>query len=96
MGYSSFASLKHLTVDCLKIDKYFINDILVDKKSKSLVGSMIELCCNLEYEVITEGFETVEQCNALQKFGCDTAQEFLFRKPVSLDEMSNLLHDGIT
>ncbi len=31
-GYSSFASLKHLTVDCLKIDKYFIDDILADYK----------------------------------------------------------------
>lgn len=95
IGYSSFASLKHLTVDCLKIDKYFINDMLVDKKSKSLIGSMIELCCNLEYEVIAEGVETVEQCNALQQFGCDTAQGFLFSEPVSPDEMSKLLRNGI-
>ncbi|MEO1148040.1 MAG: EAL domain-containing protein [Cyanobacteria bacterium J06638_22] len=95
IGYSSFASLKHLTVDCLKIDKYFINDMLVDKKSKSLIGSMIELCCNLEYEVIAEGVETVEQRNALHQFGCDTAQGFLFSEPISADKMSELLRNGI-
>ncbi|WP_235071074.1 bifunctional diguanylate cyclase/phosphodiesterase [Leptolyngbya sp. Heron Island J] len=95
IGYSSFASLKHLKVDCLKIDKYFINDMLVDHKSKSLIGSMIEMCRNLEHEVIAEGVETVEQCNMLQQFGCETAQGFLFSKPVSSDEISKLLNSNL-
>ncbi|MBX2862395.1 MAG: EAL domain-containing protein [Leptolyngbyaceae cyanobacterium MAG.088] len=91
-GYSSFASLKHLTIDCLKIDKYFINDMLVDYKSKSLIGSMIEMCRNLEHEVIAEGVETAEQCHTLQSFGCETAQGYLFSRPVNSDEISKLLH----
>ncbi|NET38262.1 MAG: EAL domain-containing protein [Cyanothece sp. SIO1E1] len=94
IGYSSFASLKHLTVDCLKIDKYFINDMLVDNKSKSLIGSIIEMCRNLEYEVIAEGVETLEQCNVLRQFGCEAAQGFLFSKPISSDEMSKLLNSN--
>ena len=90
-GYSSFASLKHLAVDYLKIDKYFINDMLVDNKSKALIGSMIEMCRNLEHEIIAEGVETPEQCHALQEFGCETAQGYLFSTPVSSDKISELL-----
>lgn len=91
-GYSSFASLKHLTVDCLKIDKYFIDDILADYKSKTLIGSMIEMGHNLEHEIIAEGVETTEQCHLLQKLGCETVQGYLFSKPVSSDEISKLLN----
>ena len=91
VGYSSFASLKHLTVDCLKIDKYFIDDMLVDNKSKILISSMIEMGHNLEHEIIAEGVETKEQCHMLHKLGCETAQGYLFSKPVSADEISKLL-----
>ncbi len=91
-GYSSFASLKHLAVDCLKIDKYFIDDMLIDKKSEILVGSMIEMCRNLEHEVIVEGVETVEQYQVLQRLGCEAVQGFLFSKPVRPDEISKLLN----
>lgn len=94
-GYSPFASLKHLTVDCLKIDKYFIHDMLADKKSKALIGSMIEMCRNLEHQIIAEGVETVEQCHTLQKFGCETAQGYLFSTPIGSDEVSKLLNSNV-
>lgn len=94
-GYSSFASLKHLTVDCLKIDKYFIDDMLVDHKSKTLIGSMIEMGHNLEHEIIAEGVETAEQYHQLQKLGCEIAQGYLLSKPVSSDTISNLLNSNI-
>ena len=94
-GYSSFASLKHLAVDCLKIDRYFINDMLADHKSKILIGSMIEMCRNLEHKIIAEGVETAEQCHTLQQFGCETAQGFFFSTPIDSDEVSQLLSSNI-
>jgi diguanylate cyclase (GGDEF)-like protein/PAS domain S-box-containing protein len=88
-GYSSFASLKHLTFDHLKIDKYFIDDMLVDFKSRLLVGAMIEMGHNLDHGLIAEGVETAEQYHLLRKLGCETAQGYLFSPPVSADEISN-------
>lgn len=93
-GYSSFASLKHIAVDILKIDKYFIDDILCDNKSKNLVESMIVMAHNLGYKVVAEGVETVEQAQALKKLKCDIAQGYLISKPSSPERISKLLIGG--
>ncbi len=90
-GYSSFSSLKHLKVDYLKIDKYFISDMLEDKKTLHLVKSMIEIGHNLGYKIIAEGIETSEQLNMLKKLDCEIAQGYLFSKPVTANEITSLL-----
>ena len=94
IGYSSFASLKHLNVDYLKLDKYFIDDMVVDRKSQVLIQSMIEMGHNLNYELIAEGVETFEQCGMLKEMGCKIAQGYLFSKPVSAEKTSRLLAES--
>lgn len=90
-GYSSFSSLKHLNVDVLKIDKSFIDDILVDKKARILVGSMIEMGQNLGYKIIAEGIETQEQLEVLKKLNCDIGQGYLFSKPITAKAITQLV-----
>ena len=93
-GYSSFASLKHLNVDCLKIDKYFVDDMLVDKKALILVSSMIAMGHKLGYGIIAEGVETSEQIKILKNLGCETAQGYLFSKPVPADAIATLMNNN--
>ena len=69
--------------------------MLIDHKSKILISSMIEMCRNLKHKIIVEGVETTEQYHALQNFGCETAQGYLFSKPVTSDEISKLLNRNI-
>ncbi len=90
-GYSSFASLKHLTVDCLKIDKYFIDDILNDTDSKLLVETMIQLGHNLKYGIIAEGVETVQQLEILKELNCESIQGYFFSRPLTRDNMTKYL-----
>jgi len=90
-GYSSFASLKHLKADCLKIDKYFVDDMLVDNQAMSLISSMIEMGHKLGYGIIAEGVEKPEQLNILRNLGCEKVQGYLFSKPVNVDTISKLL-----
>lgn len=90
-GYSSFASLKHLNVDCLKIDKYFIDDMLIDKKTLTLVSSMIEMGHKLGYAIIAEGVETTDQLDILKKLGCETVQGYLFSKSANAGIITKLL-----
>ncbi len=87
IGYSSLASLKHLNVDFLKIDKYFINDMLADPKAKLLVGSMIDIGHNLGHKITAEGIESEQQLSMLQDLGCDCAQGYLISKPVCADRI---------
>ncbi len=93
-GYSAFSSLKHLEVDYLKIDKYFVDDIDTDRETMLLVGSMIEMGHNLGYGIIAEGIEKEQQLTVLKNLGCETAQGFLFSKPVRADELPALLSGG--
>jgi diguanylate cyclase (GGDEF)-like protein/PAS domain S-box-containing protein len=93
-GYSSFASLKHLTADYLKIDKHFIHDMLTDNDTQILVASMIEMGHNLKHGIIAEGVETAEQLHILQKIGSETAQGYLFSRPVSAGEIAKLMESN--
>jgi diguanylate cyclase (GGDEF)-like protein len=90
-GYSSFSSLKHLHVDSLKIDKYFVDDLAGDKETLLLVGSMIEMGRNLGCIIVAEGIETLEQFSALSELGCNIAQGYFFSQPVSADKVPDLL-----
>ena len=89
-GYSSFASLKHLKVDCLKIDKYFVDDIL-SEETRLLVASMAEIGHNFCHKVVAEGVEQSEQFEILREIGCESVQGFLFSEPVPAEEVSKLL-----
>lgn len=90
-GYSSFASLKHLKVDYLKIDRFFVNDMLTDKQALTLISSMIEMGHKLGYGIIAEGVEKPEQLNTLKSLDCEKVQGYLFSKPASADTISKLL-----
>ncbi|OKH18324.1 bifunctional diguanylate cyclase/phosphodiesterase [[Limnothrix rosea] IAM M-220] len=94
-GFSSFASLKHLTVDYLKLDKYFIDDMAIDRKSQVLLRSMIDMGHNLGHGIIAEGVETVEQVQMLRQLGCDVAQGYLFSRPLEGKKVPNFLRDKI-
>ncbi len=88
IGYSSFASLKHLKVDFLKIDKLFVADMLVDKQALTLISSMIEMGHKLGYGIIAEGVEHSEQLTILRNLGCEKMQGYLFSKPVNADKIA--------
>jgi EAL domain-containing protein (putative c-di-GMP-specific phosphodiesterase class I) len=92
-GYSSFASLKHLKADYLKIDKYFIDDMLTDQKTLTLVSSMIEMGQKLGYGIIAEGVETSEQLDILKNLDCEMVQGYLFSKPAAPASISEFLNN---
>lgn len=96
IGYSSLASLKHLHIDFLKIDKYFIDEMFVDKKAKLLLSSMIEMGHNMGHQVTAEGVENKEQFDMLQSLGCDSAQGYLFSRPASAEKILTLLGKKLT
>ena len=81
-GFSCLASLKQLPLDCLKIDKIFIDDMLYNSHTTLLLGTIIGLAHALDYSLVAEGVETEEQALKLQQLGCDIIQGYYFSKPL--------------
>lgn len=76
-GYSSLARIRELNIDYLKIDKYFI-DNLIDKYDKDVLTKIIiELAHQLDLIVVAEGVELNEQKEYLIKSDCDIIQGYL-------------------
>jgi EAL domain-containing protein (putative c-di-GMP-specific phosphodiesterase class I) len=75
-GFSCLASLKQLPLDCLKIDKIFIDDMLYNSHTALLLGTIIGLAHALDYSLVAEGVETEEQALKLQSLGCDIIQGY--------------------
>ncbi len=86
-GFSCLASLKQLPLDCLKIDKIFIDDMLYNSHTVLLLGTIISLAHALDYSLIAEGVETEGQALRLQRLGCDIIQGYHFSKPLPADEI---------
>ncbi len=89
-GYSSLASLKHLPIDCLKIDRLFIKDMLQNPKSSILLGTIIGAAHALGHTIIAEGVEDEDQVKVLSAIGSDLIQGYHFSKPVPADEIPEL------
>ncbi len=90
-GYSSLGSLKHLPIDCLKVDRVFVKEMLSRPEDSVLLGTIIGLAHSLDHCVIAEGVETVEQARALSGIGCDLLQGYHFSRPVPAEQIPELL-----
>lgn len=87
-GYSSLAYIKHLSVDRIKIDQSFINDLGQSEESDSIVFAIITMGHSLGLKVLAEGIETAEQLKRLREMGCDEGQGYLLGRPVAKEIFS--------
>ena len=84
-GYSSLSLLKVLPLDTIKIDRSFVNDMLVSAPDRTIVSSTIGLAKNFGTKVIAEGVEDQETLDALERLDCDEAQGYYIARPMPLD-----------
>lgn len=89
--YSSLNRIKMLPIDRLKIDMHFIKGILTCDKDKVIVDVIIKLAKDLKLKVIAEGVEKIEQLDYLIEKKCDEVQGYYFYKPLSEDEITQVL-----
>lgn len=90
-GYSSLSYLKTLSLDKIKIDKSFVQDMLDSEDNAIIVKTIIQLSKSLGMQVIAEGVETFEQEQFIIQLGCDEGQGYFYSKPASANEISALL-----
>lgn len=91
---TGFASLTHLLsfpVDIIKIDKSFIDRLLVDRSSRLIVESLIDLARKLGMQVVAEGIESEAQADRLLDMGCMIGQGYFFARPLDFAAATQLL-----
>lgn len=95
-GFSCLASLKQLPLDCLKIDKIFVDDMLYNSHTSLLLGTIIGLANALDYTLVAEGVETNDQALVLQSLGCNIVQGFFFSPAVPAEEIPALINSHVS
>jgi diguanylate cyclase (GGDEF)-like protein len=92
-GYSSLSHLHNLPVDALKIDRSFVQGLVLPGRPP-VVESILALARTLNTSVVAEGIETEAQSRELERLGCTHAQGFLFSRPLSLARAEELIAAG--
>ncbi len=90
-GYSSLSVLSQLPINELKIDKSFVDDILIDHHDLMLIQNIISIGKSMEIQVLAEGVEDIEQIEMLKDSGCDLYQGYYFAKPMNRDDLLDYL-----
>ena len=90
-GYSSLAYLRNFPFDQIKIDRSFVNEMLVRQDCRAIVRAVIGLAKSLDITTVIEGIETREQLQAAKAEGCDLGQGYLFSKPMPEREVAAFL-----
>lgn len=83
-GFSSFAYLKELPADYIKLDGSFIRNLHKDKVDRALVRSIIEVVQSLGRKTVAEFVENEEILNFLADNGVDYAQGYYIGRPVDV------------
>jgi diguanylate cyclase (GGDEF)-like protein/PAS domain S-box-containing protein len=86
-GFSSLSYLKRFPVDEVKIDRSFVDGLGADAENTAIVTAIHSLAHALGLDVVAEGVESDAQRRALIELGCETAQGYLFSRPVAGDAL---------
>ncbi len=86
-GYTSFAHLKTLRADVLKIDGAFVKDLPGDHQGRVLIKSIIETAKAFELKTIAEWVSDKGTAEFLREAGVTYLQGFLFGTPIAVEEL---------
>jgi EAL domain-containing protein (putative c-di-GMP-specific phosphodiesterase class I) len=81
-GAASLAYLRSLTVDAVKIDGQYIQQIEGGGRDGAMVKHLAALCREIGVQTIAEMVETKQAVDLLVRYGVDMGQGYIFSKPL--------------
>ena len=89
-GYSSLSYLKKLSFKVLKIDRVFVNELLINSDNLELIKSIIKIGKQFNYKIIIEGIETLAQKKKILEIDSDVSyQGFLCSRAIPAKEFED-------
>lgn len=92
-GHASIVSLLQVAPDRLKIDREIVQPIVDQPKQRDLVQTIVDIGRMQNVAVVAEGVETLAHARILQQLGCEDLQGYAFARPMSADDIADLLAD---
>lgn len=93
-GFSSLSYLHQFSLDYLKIDKSFVDDINEVSSKVLILDAVVNLAKALTIKTTAEGIETAEQYQKLKEIGCDLGQGYYISKPLLDTDFKQFLING--
>ncbi len=90
-GYSSLNILLETPFDVIKLDRKFIENMMVSEKGRLILEHVVSMAGKLGLGLLAEGVETREQLDELQRIGCDQVQGYYYSRPMPEEEFFALL-----
>ena len=90
-AYASLSRLKDLPFREIKLDRSFVSGCATDELKRGLCATVVDLARRFGVSTCAEGVESVEDLLCLTELGFDTAQGFLFAKPLRSADFLDLL-----
>ena len=88
-GYSSLNMFKNLDLDTVKLDKSFFDNLADGRESDRIVlATIADMINKLNKVAVSEGVETLDQCQFVREIGCDIIQGYYFDKPLGHDDFT--------
>ena len=90
-GYSSLNILLETPFDVIKLDKKFMENMMLSGKGRLILEQVVSMSDKLGLGLLAEGVETKEQVELLRSIGCDQVQGYYYAKPMPKEEFYELL-----
>ncbi len=90
-GYSSLTQLRVFSFDRIKIDRSFVKDLPLGGDAPAIVRAVTGLGRSLGIAVTAEGVETEAQLREVLAEGCESAQGYLFGRPVAAEQLPDVI-----
>nr|WP_255769597.1 EAL domain-containing protein [Maritalea mediterranea] len=85
-GYSGLTNLARLKIHGVKVDRALVQETPHDQTAQVIVKSVVNLCKDLNLNVIAEGVEYLEQADFLHQIGGSVIQGYGVARPMSLNK----------
>ena len=92
-GYSSLSLLQKFPIQCIKIDRAFVNDISTDSATQNIVRTIIAMAEAMGADIVAEGVESKEQLQTLKSVKCHRAQGYLISPPVHVQDVPRVVRE---